>query len=216
MDMDMNSHRWDYTVLLLSLPPSLRHRWLRHGRGDPPTLAELESEQAAKVALAQRVAQITAADQKLRMQEIAEKHLNDGTTSTHTQHAHIVRVPILLTAHHWSTSFDFLTRCHASFVSLLFTVLLCQVLPARRIRIWSASVISMAAYRVGDKQAAASPADEAKHKYAPYVNTHIHHSRYSRIDIVHTPTELQIVNHNAPVAMAATCPAWDPTVGQHE
>jgi NADH:ubiquinone oxidoreductase subunit len=57
---------------------SSRHSWLRHGRASAPTPIELDAEENARVSLANKVAQLNAADQKLRLQEIAERHLNSG------------------------------------------------------------------------------------------------------------------------------------------
>jgi len=55
-----------------------RHHWLRHGRAVPPTLAELEADEARSAALAAKVKALNEADRKLRLQEMAQRAL-EGT-----------------------------------------------------------------------------------------------------------------------------------------
>lgn len=58
--------------------PTVRHHWLRHGRAVPPTLAELEADEARAAALSAKVKALNEADRKLRLQEMAQRAL-EGT-----------------------------------------------------------------------------------------------------------------------------------------
>lgn len=65
-----------------STVPMSWHSWLRHGRVHAPTPDELEAEEQARLALKSRVATINAADQKLRLQELAERHLQESAAGS--------------------------------------------------------------------------------------------------------------------------------------
>jgi hypothetical protein len=55
-----------------------RYSWLRHTRSTPPTDAEIEAELASRRDMKSKVASLEQADAKLRLQELAERHLQQG------------------------------------------------------------------------------------------------------------------------------------------
>jgi NADH:ubiquinone oxidoreductase subunit len=59
--------------------PMLWHAWLRGHREAPPTAAELQAEEERQLELQRRVAVLKAADEKLRMQEVAERRMSGRT-----------------------------------------------------------------------------------------------------------------------------------------
>jgi len=56
--------------------PMVWHRWLRFGGARAPSLEDEEAEERSKVELASKVARLKEADEKLRMQEIAEREVH--------------------------------------------------------------------------------------------------------------------------------------------
>ena len=59
--------------------PMLWHQWLRGHRDLPPTPADIEAEEARAAALREKVGKLKDADEKLRVQELAERRMSGRT-----------------------------------------------------------------------------------------------------------------------------------------
>ncbi len=56
-----------------------RHSWLRHHRVEVPSVEEMRLESNDNEKIQQKISDIKQIDHKLRMQEMAERHLEEQT-----------------------------------------------------------------------------------------------------------------------------------------